>query len=78
VDGLLNLADFAERTGLELPNGPYETVGGFLMARLGKVPCAGDEVRLDGWRMVVAVLDGRRVDRVQLVPPVPTPRPPGT
>jgi putative hemolysin len=76
VDGLLNLADFAERTGLVLPNGPYETVGGFLMARLGKLPLVADEVRLDGWRMVVSALDGRRVARVQLVPPVPAPRPP--
>ena len=38
VDGRLNLADFAERTGYWLPVGPYETVGGFLMARLGRVP----------------------------------------
>jgi putative hemolysin len=66
VDGLLNLADFAERTGLALPPGPYETVGGFLMARLGKLPRVGDEVRFDGWRMVVSALDGRRVARVSL------------
>jgi putative hemolysin len=68
VDGGLNLPDFAERTGVRLPNGPYETVGGFLMARLGKVPKVGDEVPLDGWRLVVAALDGRRVARVALVP----------
>ncbi|HET8659840.1 MAG TPA: hemolysin family protein [Micromonosporaceae bacterium] len=46
VDGRLNLADFAEWTGLVLPSGPYETVGGFLMARLGRLPTVGDEVRL--------------------------------
>lgn len=46
VDGRLNLADFAERTGLALPPGPYETVSGFLMARLGRLPAVGDEVRL--------------------------------
>jgi putative hemolysin len=66
VDGLLNLNDFAERAGFALPSGPYETVGGFLMARLGKLPAVGDEVRLDGWRMTVASLDGRRVARVAL------------
>ena len=38
VDGLLNLDDFADETGVELPDGPYETVGGFLAAQLGKVP----------------------------------------
>jgi putative hemolysin len=66
VDGLLNLTDFAERAGLPLPPGPYETLGGFLMARLGKLPVVGDEVRVDGWRLTVAELDGRRVARVGL------------
>jgi magnesium and cobalt exporter, CNNM family len=70
VDGLLNLSDFTERAGLELPPGPYETVGGFLMARLGKLPAVGDEVRLEGWRLTVTALDGRRVARVTLTPPV--------
>jgi putative hemolysin len=69
VDGLLNLSDFAERVGLALPAGPYETVGGFLMARLGKVPVAGDEVRLDGWLLTVRELDGHRVARVTLTRP---------
>ena len=68
VDGRLNLPDFAERTGVLLPVGPYETVGGFLMARLGKMPAVGDEVPLDGWRLIVAALEGRRVSRVSLIP----------
>jgi putative hemolysin len=71
VDGRLNLADFAERTGYWLPAGPYETVGGFLMARLGRVPRVGDEVPLDRVRLVVAALDGRRVSRVALISAVP-------
>jgi putative hemolysin len=44
VDGRLNLADFAERAGFPLPAGPYETVGGFVMAALGRLPVVGDEV----------------------------------
>ncbi|SCL18515.1 putative hemolysin [Micromonospora inyonensis] len=44
VDGRLNLADFAERTGVVLPTGPYETVGGYVMAALGRLPVVGDEV----------------------------------
>ena len=36
VDGLLNLEDFAEETGFELPEGPYETVAGFVVAELGR------------------------------------------
>jgi putative hemolysin len=69
VDGRLNLADFAERTGCGLPAGPYETVGGFLMARLGRLPRVGDEVPVDRVRLVVTALDGRRVSRVALVSP---------
>ena len=76
VDGRLNLADFAARTGLTLPPGPYETVGGFLMARLGKLPKVGDEVRVDGWRLAVCALDGRRVSRVALTLIAPAPRAP--
>ncbi len=69
VDGLLNLPDLADRSGLVLPNGPYETVGGYLMAALGKLPAVGDAVSVDGWRLTVAALDGRRVQRVALSPP---------
>jgi putative hemolysin len=74
VDGRLNLADFAERAGFALPAGPYETVGGFLMAALGRLPLVGDEVAVvpeesvpagwPTWRLVVLALDGRRVARV--------------
>jgi len=68
VDGRLNLADFGSRTGLHLPPGPYETVGGFLMARLGRLAIVGDEVDIEGYRLVVISLDGRRVARVGIVP----------
>ncbi|MEH1125890.1 hemolysin family protein [Micromonospora sp. CPCC 206061] len=75
VDGRLNLADFAERAGFELPPGPYETVGGYLMARLGRLPAVGDEVPVPapenapgGWRLRVLELDGRRVARVGIAP----------
>ncbi|MFC1409030.1 hemolysin family protein [Streptacidiphilus sp. N1-12] len=73
VDGLLNLPDFAEETGVELPEGPYETVAGFVVAELGRLPELGDQVELaapteaaPGYRIAVAALDGRRVDRVRV------------
>ncbi|WP_328996733.1 hemolysin family protein [Kribbella sp. NBC_01245] len=74
VDGLLNLDDFAEETGLELPDGPYETVAGFVAARLGKVPEAGEEVEIDGHKITVTEMDGRRVARVR-VSRLPDPEP---
>jgi putative hemolysin len=68
VDGRLNLSDFAERTGVELPDGPYETVGGFIMRALGRLPAIGDSVRLEAYTLEVVKLDGRRVARVRIVP----------
>ncbi|QNE20782.1 HlyC/CorC family transporter [Kribbella qitaiheensis] len=66
VDGLLNLDDFADETGVELPDGPYETVAGFLAAQLGKVPSVGEEGVVDGYKITVLEMDGRRVARVRV------------
>lgn len=64
VAGLLNVDDFTDETGIELPEGPYETVAGFVMSLLGRVPLLGDAV-IDGeHRFEVVELDGRRVSRV--------------
>ncbi len=52
ADGRLNLDDFAEATGLQLESGPYDTAGGFLMARLGRVPRVGDVVTVPDTRAV--------------------------
>jgi putative hemolysin len=75
VDGLVNLADFAERVGVRLAPGPYDTLGGYLMSRLGRLPDVGDEVVVntdDGpWRLAVLSLDGRRVERVGITAPQP-------
>ena len=68
VDGLMNLEDFAEECGLELPDGPYETVAGFVVARLGRLPSVGDEVCEGGHLIEVIELDGRRIARVKVVP----------
>jgi putative hemolysin len=77
VDGLVNLSDFAERVGLTLPSGPYDTLGGYVMAALGRLPEAGDEVWVatpEGpWRLLVLTMDGRRVDRVGISLPEPEP-----
>jgi putative hemolysin len=68
VDGLLNLDDFEDETTIALPDGPYETVGGYLMRRLGRVPSAGDTVIHDGHLLTVSAVDGRRVSRVTVSP----------
>jgi putative hemolysin len=70
VDGLLNLDDFAEQTGVELPEGPYETVAGYLLAALGHLPGEGESVEVSGRKLAVTQLDGRRIARVRVGQPV--------
>jgi len=72
VDGLLNLDDFTEVTGLQLPEGPYETVAGFVLAELGRLPEVGDTIEVDGRTLTVLELDGRRISRLSVGrPPEP-------
>jgi CBS domain containing-hemolysin-like protein len=65
LPGLLRPDELTETTGLTVPeDGPYETLGGLLMAALGRVPEVGDEVVVDGVRLRVELMQGRRVERV--------------
>jgi len=75
VDGLMNLDDFAEQTGIELPDGPYETVAGYLLAALGYLPQLGESAELDGTRLTVTELDGRRISRVKVTESAPPAQP---
>ncbi len=73
VPGLWRPDEVRTRVGAPLPDGTaYETVGGWLMAQLGRVPQVGDEVLLEAWTIRVHEMDGRRVDRVRITPPSPT------
>jgi putative hemolysin len=74
VDGLVNLDEFGEATGLELPEGPYETAAGFVMSALGRLPMIGDTIDVGDRRLSVLSLEGRRISRLR-VGPRPTPEP---
>ncbi len=65
----LTIEDFAEETGIVLPDGDYETVAGYVLARLGRVAEVGDEVTLDGALLRVLAVEGRRLTEVEVVPP---------
>lgn len=67
--GMLRPDELLDRTGIEVPeNGAYETVAGYVMSVLGRLPVVGDEVEVEGGRFRVQRLDGRRVDRIQFTP----------
>lgn len=82
VDGLLNLDEFAEQTGIVLPEGPYETVAGYVLATLGQLPTDHEKVEVAGHVLTVLQMDGRRIARVRVDPagqpaePSPAPAPP--
>jgi putative hemolysin len=79
VDGLLNLDEFAEQTGLELPEGPYETAAGYVLAAFGDLPSVGDSVQVADRTITVTELDGRRIARLRVTPnPPPGAPPPAT
>lgn len=67
VDGLINLSDFADETRVELPDGPYETVAGFMASELGRIPMVGDQIDVDNHTLTVVEMDGRRVSRIRVV-----------
>jgi CBS domain containing-hemolysin-like protein len=67
--GILRPDELLERTGVVVPEeGPYETVAGWLMSELGKLPSAGDTVEVNGGTFRIERLDGRRIDRVRYTP----------
>jgi len=67
VSGLALIADVEDATGAELSDDDYDTVGGFIMSRLGRIPHVGDRVEVTGYQFRVMAMDGRRVDRVLVV-----------
>jgi CBS domain containing-hemolysin-like protein len=67
--GLLRPDELLERADVTVPeDGPYETVGGWLMSELGRLPVVGDTVEIGAGVFRVERLDGRRVDRVRFTP----------
>jgi CBS domain containing-hemolysin-like protein len=71
VPGAIHLEELERVTDLRLPEGDYETVGGFINDRLGHVARQGDEVRIDGWRIRVVAVRRHRILTVDVQPPNP-------
>ncbi|MFD3921364.1 hemolysin family protein [Streptomyces sp. NPDC058595] len=69
-----------QRIGLEVPDGPYETVAGLVADLLGRIPAPGDRAELPGWRLSVRQVGRYRAERVRLVRtgdvPLPVPAAP--
>ncbi len=66
VNATMNIGDLNERLGLDLPEGTWDSLGGLVFGTLGRVPVPGDVVELDGSRLTVDRVDGRRVSTVRI------------
>jgi len=64
VDGQTNVDDVRERLEIDVPEGEYVTLGGFILDALGHIPMEGESVRLGGWELTVHEMDKRRIARV--------------
>ena len=64
VDGLISIEDLVEQTNLEVPDGPYETASGFVMHHLGRIPKEHDVVVVDGVRITVLSMEGKRAGQL--------------
>jgi putative hemolysin len=73
IDGMVPIDEVKDLVGLQvLPAEDgidYQTLGGFMMAQLKRIPQTADSVEIDGYRFEVMDMDGRRVDKVLVVPP---------
>lgn len=69
VDGVLRADELVEQTGFRLPEGPYETLAGFLLARLGHIPAPGETVEEGGYEFTVVEVERHRIEQVRVVRP---------
>ena len=82
LDGLMTIEEFSGLSGYVIPEGPYDTVAGYVMAQLGRLPEVGDEVTVElsqqevseddtaapSWTFTVEEMDGRRASRISARP----------
>ncbi len=73
VSGMLHPDELRELTGFEMPDGDYETLAGFLLRILERIPDQGEHIAYGPWEFKVVEMDGKRVARVLMTGPVPSP-----
>ncbi|MDA3631123.1 hemolysin family protein [Saccharopolyspora sp. WRP15-2] len=67
VSGLLRPDELTEATGMAMPDSDdYETVAGYVLSELGRIPAVGDEIIADGWELTVSKMDRNRIAELRL------------
>jgi magnesium and cobalt exporter, CNNM family len=66
IDGLTPLSELRDRLAIPLDGEAYDTVGGLVFGRLGRLGKVGDAVEIEGFRFLVTAVDGRRISQVRV------------
>jgi CBS domain containing-hemolysin-like protein len=67
IDARMGIDNINEILRFNLPEGDYETLGGFILERMEKIPKAGEEIVIQNLRLVVARADSTRIERVKVI-----------
>jgi CBS domain containing-hemolysin-like protein len=73
LSGSVRPHELADATGLALPNGPLETVAGYVLSELGRLPAHGDRIATEVGVFLVSAVDGYRITELELQPRRPRP-----
>jgi putative hemolysin len=66
VDGSLSVEEAREELGIEIPDGPYDTIAGFVLSHLGRIPREGELVTFDHHRITVAEMRGPKIETLRV------------
>ena len=73
LDARVSIDELEELFGVKVEEGDFDSVGGFILSHLGKMPTAGEEVRVDGLVVRILAVSGRRIKRVRVIKEEPPP-----
>ncbi|MCJ7514996.1 MAG: hemolysin family protein [Dehalococcoidia bacterium] len=66
VDGGVRIEDANEELDLDLPTGDYETVAGFILSHLGRIPKQGENLKYKDLKITIAQMHGRKIEKIQI------------
>jgi CBS domain containing-hemolysin-like protein len=66
IEGLALINEVNQTIGLELDDPHYDTIAGYVLGKLGRIPKVGDYIEVDGIRLKVLAMDGMRIERLEL------------
>jgi len=72
VKARVDIEDVEQQLGIELPGGPYESIGGLIIHRLGRIGMEGDIVQVGDVRLIVHTAGRRRIKKIKIITPAAT------